>query len=100
MLDGAVGFGLSNRTGRWRFFGEATLFVDVRHACDTIALKRTELLVLFRHDFEQFAKRSPTAAAQALFAFARILAERSMDGNESGEANQNPGDDGLRCGGS
>jgi len=85
VLEGSVGFAGTQQPGLCAgdFFGEAALFIDVRHACDTIALKRSELLVLFRHDFEQFAKRSPAAAVPALFAFARILAERSMEGNES-----------------
>ncbi len=65
------------------FFGEAALFIDARHACDAVAERRCELLVLFRHDFEQFSKRCPTAAVAALFAFARILAERSVEDVES-----------------
>jgi len=92
VLEGAVGFAGTSQPGLGTgdFFGEAALFVDVRHACDTIALIRTELLVLFRHDFEQFAKRSPAAATPALFAFARILAERSMEGIEGVEAEARP----------
>jgi CRP-like cAMP-binding protein len=85
--QGEVSFRQSNldhiHTGD--FFNEAALFIDARHCFDAVAEKRSELLVLFRHDFEQFAKRSPAAAVSALFAFARLLAERNLEGNELAE---------------
>ena len=66
------------------FFGEAALFTEARHACSMRAGGEAETLVLFRHDFEQFARRCPEAACRALFAFARILAERTIASGEDG----------------
>lgn len=64
------------------FFGEAALFTDARHGYTMLAVTDAEMLVLFRHDFEQFARRCPVAACRALFVFSRILAERSIEAGE------------------
>lgn len=85
ICEGKIGFrgAASENVQCEDFFGEEALFTDARHAYDAVAERDCDLLVLFRHDFEQFAERCPRAAVAALFAFARILAERSIGDAES-----------------
>ena len=64
------------------FFGAEGLFVETRYKNDVVALEETTLLILFRHDLEQFAQRYPETACRILSAFSRFFAEQGIEAAE------------------
>ena len=68
--------------GAGNFFGAEGLFTEARYKHDVTALEESVLLVLFRHDLEQFMQRSPDAAGRISSAFSRFF---DGQGSESGE---------------
>jgi CRP-like cAMP-binding protein len=72
--------------GAGDFFGVEGLFVETRYKHNIAARTETTLLVLFRHDLEQFALRYPKTACRVLYAFSRFFAVQDAQGAHDGIA--------------
>jgi CRP-like cAMP-binding protein len=74
--------------GAGDFFGTEGLFVEARYKQDVVSLEETTLLVLFRHDLEQFTQRSPETACRILSSFARFFAEQGISAEEGSKVQE------------
>ncbi|MBN1234411.1 MAG: cyclic nucleotide-binding domain-containing protein [Candidatus Coatesbacteria bacterium] len=69
--------------GDGMFFGEIALLDEGARSAAAKTLRKTELYVLFRHDFTELMTKEPAIACKILLSLGEILCDRIRKSNEN-----------------